>query len=265
MSKIFLFVFLISTTFPFLSVPAKANVNACAELFHSDLLFLNSKSHGSDLRSTLKKILLNDKVLTDLDSIRRKYDYIRREAKMAATVQFLQVLAPYTDLIYDDHRPETEIKVLEIGMDNILEDLKNVSPRYVSTDRLLSENIAVIFALMAGERAKEMPRVKEGNVVSISNNHIRSNSEYIEARKIVFDFISDYRHRNFIPTDTLTERTEQLLLADIRYQTLDPEEKYTVANRVIQSLAKPTYEDIEIVLEKFYASRNKNSSDSKPL
>jgi hypothetical protein len=238
-------------------IPSICFSNTCSKLFDSSNVKVISVDAKINLKNELEKILLEPAIINSVDEIRRSYDDTPEQSRMGATVQILKKLWELTDLPYQEFVTELEGIALNLGADLLMQDLTQLSPRYISTERLFKENIALVMAFLAKETAKELPPSKTENVVQISGELFKSNSEYILAKKAVFGVIDSYANQDYIPKEILSDRVEELLLAEARYQMLSAEERYVLTNRVVQSLEDFEHTGVETILEKFFYRRDK--------
>lgn len=239
----------------FLSLTS-AKANTCRDIFD-----VPSLPNGF-LDTILKHILINPEVDQKITFIRMKYDGMLSTQKMGATVQILPILEKLTDLPHVVARKDSDKKILEMGIDQLLQDLIEVSPQYVSTGRLMRENIEVILSHAAGERLKHSSNEQKDNspnVVSISSKQMQNNSEYVLARRKVFELIDSYKDQTQIPYPVILGRVEQLLRADSRFRQLSLDEQDQVVKRVVTHFKALQYSGVEGVLESYFKDKARKS------
>jgi hypothetical protein len=238
------------------SFPIICLSQTCSELFQTSNV-MSIFEGNLEVKASLEKILLNTKLIDDVTEIRRKYDEHPSNMRMGATVEILRVLEPLREISYDPRLTPTDEKILEIGMDNIMQDLTQISPRYISTQRILQENIAVIWAMRTRESIKEIPVDKQANVVRLSAPQFKNNSDYVSAKRLAWDLIESYHSQKYIPASILHDRVDELLRADLRYEALRAESKFILTERIVKSLENSEHESVESILEKFFATQER--------
>ena len=251
MSKlVFVFLFL---------VPSLSYAYSCRALFN---IYHNSSEIPQSLKQDLEAILLNDVAVAKIDKVRREYAEAIPELKQAGGVQVLGIVRKLQDLPVIHARNESERIVIDMGIDNLLQDLISIPPNHLSTQRLLTENIAVMAALSSREGAKSQPPLQNNinhNVVKITDLRMRLNSIAIHARRNAFDLIDGYR-ADFIPNTLKRERVDELLFVDQRYQLASQEKQDFLLNQIMESLEKRDGESVENIVERFFAPLKKEVS-----
>lgn len=227
--------------------------NECSNLF---------ESHKNSIRQDLNRILLSDFVVAKIDSIRRHYTNAIPQIKALATVEIHRVIREIENIPERRSRNENEKVVLDMGINNLIDDLVNISPQYLSTHRILNENIAVMMALISLESTKIIVERggKDGGIISLTPERLQTNSEYVTARREVFNMIEAYRGLDYIPREVKSERVGELLLADQRYQYLSQDSRETLLFKIMQSLVARHGEGVETLADRFYVKNRRKAN-----
>lgn len=243
--------FLISIILFFLTFTPSFSLSAeyCGSLFGN---------HQENLvASTFQKISDNDLLLKKIEDVRYKYEHSNMGDKYGASLILLSHLKDIYHLPGEASKNESEKRILENGIDNLMQDLVQISPGQISAKRLLAENSYIIQAHLLRESGKEVSNVRDGNVVLLNKKKISTNSDYIGARKIIFELIDAYRLLSHIEFELRRERVEELLLADVRFSSLKDSERDVISLRLSQELMAQEFVGSEIFMERYFSSREK--------
>jgi hypothetical protein len=220
----------------------------CSQLFQSDI------QNRSDitLKNQLQKLLLNDLVVTKINNARILYYADAGNLQYAG--EFASALKDVSALVHKSNISGSEKIALSLGLNKILDDLEEIPPEYISTERILKENVALIIANASREASKVLQNEHNGNVVTISDNKMKLNSDYIQARKKIFEMMDSYSQKDSMPSDLKLTRVEEMLYADVRYQLLKAFERESLAYRIVSLIENANHLPIEDALEKYYSS-----------
>lgn len=232
-----------------LLTPFVSKAQSCNDLFSSTHI------QKTEIQKIFEKFLFNDNIIEGIDDIRRQYDDSSEGVKLGASIRIVSLLKELKDVALGELKNENEETLAENGFFNTVQDLVHISPRYLSSRRIVSENIAIMAALIAIQNGKSTNFTRDGNVFTLSGDRFRRNSSYIAARRVVFDFIDAYQIHDYVPTVIKGERIEELLLADARYSSLPSTERAMLASRILIDIEKSSYEGVESILERYFATR----------
>lgn len=243
-AKFFCFFFIV-----FFARPSVGADNICSSLFENQ--------PQSEILKVFESIIDNDIIIQKIDDVRKRYDDKTDGEKAGASIILTSLLRELDQLPYEKASTESERQILLLSVGNIMQDLVHISPRHINTRRILIENFAITYAHIIREQGKVTPIEVSGNVLSLNPQKVINNANYIAARKNVFELVDTYRIHTHLNPELITERIEELLLADVRFASLPGNERSVLASRVLKELMNPGDNGAEVFLDRYFSSREK--------
>lgn len=215
-------------------------------------------SQKSEVMDAFQKLINDDLLLQKIEDVRKRYDNVSIGEKSGAALIFNSLLRDILFLPSEKAKNESEERILDIAVDNLFQDLVHISPTQISAKRILVENASILHAHLMREVGKTVPLERVGNVIALSGKKITTNSDYVNARKNVFDLIDAYRILNHVKSEIVRERIEELLLADVRYKTLPSPERTLIAQQLVKELMLPDFSGAEVFMDKYFSNKEKS-------
>lgn len=206
----------------------------------------------------LHEVLINEKVISKIDEVRSKY--LESATNTSSPTEYTMALVPAIEMFKRSDLGENDRYALEVTLNKILEDLAEITPRYVSSERVLKEDLAVMSAIMEWGNVKKYTVTKEDNVLWLKPGTFRSNAGYLSARNKVFDIIGVYAREMHIPRTLKYTRIEDLLSADVRVQLSKSFEREELSELIVELLEGTQRNDVSAILDKFFSEKNKDTN-----
>lgn len=241
MTKLFLTLFLIIILFKLSFAYAESQ---CADLFQ------DQNVSNLSFENRLNILFLSNIVIDRVDKAREQY--FKSSGDEHYAFEYSEAFRPANELIYQGVLSDIEKVWLSVGINKTLDNLSEVPPEFVPTKQLLQENVAVIMANAKLDAAKSALSRNEGNIISLDPNKFSLNADYIAARRSVFKLIDSYAQKS-MPRDIKVIRIEDLLLADVRYQSLKASERDALAERIVDTIEESESPQTESYIEKYYS------------
>lgn len=228
--------------------------NVCVGIFNGNNNVPNS------IKYELEKVLLGHNFLSRVDNIREEYKDSLSAGKYTHTVKILKEVEEVRIHPEQFAKTEGETMILQLGFENLVDDLVNISPRVLPTHRIVRENVAVMAALIAKERLKSDPVDVTKSVIQLTPEHVQQNADYVQAKRDAFDLIEAYRDLTQVSREIKKERIDELLFADRRYMLADESLRERLVSFILMKLESQSDIRVENLVNSFFGNQQKTES-----
>ena len=211
-----------------------------------------SRQSPNSFKYELERVLLSHNFLKKITEVREEYKNSLSQGKYTHNLKVLKIVEevrPEPERLAQTHEQKL---IMDLGFQNLIDDLVNISPQVLSTHRIVVENIVVMASIFAKERGRIEPLEVSDTVVQLTPERVRQNTEYVEAKRQAISLIGAYRDLPQVSKEIRNERIDELLFADRRYMLLREPDRERLVSIISSKVEEGLIENLEGVINRYF-------------